>query len=217
MADPLGGALSLTESPALRANRRRRGSASRACAPEPPPIDPYRMPLPIAAPGHRAAAGGDFVWFLYGSSLDRGSFLAWASEHGYSPPDLARAFPARLEGFRLAFDVASRYWGGAVGSLLPETGRRVEGLALPMDGSALGLADHKEGAVSGLYQAQPVEVVPLAGGPAVAALAWVSSLGRRLAAEAPPSRAWLEAVIRGARAAPLSAEWVSELERLRGV
>jgi len=174
------------------------------------------MPLPIAAPGHQAAPGEDFVWFLYGSSLDREAFGRWAAEHGYPPPDLSRAWPARLRGWRLAFDVASRYWGGAAGSLAPAPGRWVEGLALPMAGAGRGLAEHKEGAVSGLYQAKPVELEPLAGGPAQAAVAWISTPGRRLPAEEPPSDAWLGAVVRGARAAPLSAAWIDELEKLRG-
>ncbi len=173
------------------------------------------MPLPIAAPGHQTAAGGDFVWFVYGSSLDREAFRAWAGEHGYPLPDLSRAFPARLDGWRLAFDVASRYWGGAVASLLPATGRSVEGLALPMPGAARGLADHKEGAVSGLFRPQPVEVAPIAGGPKVAAMAYLSSPERRLPAERAPAAAWLEAVLRGARASGLSAGWIAELERLR--
>lgn len=174
------------------------------------------MALPISAPGHQAASGADFVWFVYGSSLDREAFRAWAGEHGYPLPDASAAFPARLEGWRLAFDVASRFWGGAVGSLAPEAGRSVEGLALPMPGRARGLADHKEGAVSGLYRPQPVEVTPLAGGPAVAAVAYLSSPERRLPAEQPPAAGWLEAVLRGARASGLSAGWIAELERLRG-
>ena len=173
------------------------------------------MPLPIAAPGHQAADGGDFVWFVYGSSLDRQAFGAWAGEHGYALPDASRAFPARLDGWRLSFDVASRYWGGAVASLVPEPGRSVEGLALPMPGAARGLADHKEGAVSGLFRPQPVEVTPLAGGPKVAAVAYRSSPERRLPAEQAPAAAWLEAVLRGARAAGLSPGWIAELERLR--
>ncbi len=174
------------------------------------------MALPISAPGHQASPGADFVWFVYGSSLDHEAFRAWAAEHGYSLPDASRAFPARLGGWRLAFDVASHYWGGAVGSLVPEAGRSVEGLALPMPGAWRGLADHKEGAISGLYRPRPVEVTPLAGGDPVAAVAYLSSPERQLPAEAPPAEAWLAAVIRGARSSGLSAGWIEELERLRG-
>jgi catechol 2,3-dioxygenase-like lactoylglutathione lyase family enzyme len=174
------------------------------------------MPLPIVGPPHEQPGGADFLWFVYGSSLDREAFAAWGREHGYAPPDFSKAFPARLEGFRLACDVASRFWGGAVGSLVEAPGARVEGLALPVPGAARGLADHKEGAVSGLFRPISVEVTPLAGGAPRRAVAYVAAPDRRLAAEAAPSVAWLETVVRGARAAGLSAEWVAELERMRG-
>lgn len=174
------------------------------------------MSLSISGAAHQAPAGADFVWFLYGSSLDREAFRSWAREHGYAEPDLGRGFPARLDGWRLAFDVVSRFWGGAVGSLVPAVGARVEGLALPMPGAARGLADHKEGAISGLYRATGVTVTRLSDQEPVEALAWVASPDRRLPAEGPPAAAWLETVIRGARAAGLSAGWIAELERLRG-
>lgn len=172
------------------------------------------MPLPVAGAAHEAPSGADFVWFVYGSSLDREAFAAWAGEHGYRVPDFSRALPARLDGWRLSFDVFSRFWGGAVGSLAEAPGARVEGLAVPMAGGARGLADHKEGAISGLYRPMEVEVVPLAGGEAIRATAYVASPGRRLASEQAPSPAWLDAVIRGARAAGLSPEWTAELARL---
>lgn len=174
------------------------------------------MPLPLSGAAHEASAGPDFTWFVYGSSLDREAFRAWAGEHGYAVPDFSRAVAARLEGWRLSFDVVSRFWGGAVGSLAAAPGARVEGLAVPMPGTARGLADHKEGAISGLYRPMDVRVVPLGGGGPIGAAAYVASPERRLASEQAPSPAWLDAVIRGARAAGLSAEWVAELERMRG-
>lgn len=173
------------------------------------------MPLPITGAAQQSSSGADFVWFVYGSSLDRAAFAAWAREHGYAVPDFSRAVPARLDGWRLSFDVVSRFWGGAVGSLAPAAGARVEGLAVPMPGSAKGLADHKEGAISGLFRPMEVQVVPLAGGDPIRAAAYVATPDRRLPAEQAPSPAWLETVERGARAAGLSAEWISELGRLR--
>jgi gamma-glutamylcyclotransferase len=166
------------------------------------------MPLPIASPGH-------FVWFIYGSSLDRDAFATWARDHGHEVPDFSRAFAARLEGWRLSFDVASRYWGGAVGSMTVAPGASVEGLALSMPGAGRALADHKEGAASGLYLPTEVTVTPLAGGAPVAAVAYVAHPDRRVA-EAQPAPAWLEAVLRGARAAGLSPGWISQLEARRG-
>src|SRR5512138_388099 len=172
------------------------------------------MPLPIAGTPREAGPGGDFTWFVYGSSLDAGAFAAWAQEHGYEPPDLARGRPARLAGWRLSFDVVSRHWGGAVASIEESSGDWVEGLALAMPGPARAMVDHKEGALSGLYRPVAVKVRPVAGGPEVEALAYRAAPGRRLATEGTPAFAFLDAVLRGARACRLSPEWIERLEAL---
>jgi len=180
-----------------------------------PPVIPQGMnSLPLFGKAHEAQAGGDFVWFVYGSSLERGAFSAWADQHGYQLPDLRQAAPCRLEGYRLAFDVVSRSWGGAVASLAESPGDFVEGLAMPMPGSAHGLVDHKEGAVSGLYEPFEVEVTLLAGGGRSRAIAYRAAAGRRLAAEAAPSLTYLGVLIQGARQSGLSPTWVERLARL---
>src|SRR3954449_9649474 len=148
------------------------------------------MGLPVVGKAHEAAAGAPFHWFIYGSSLDVDPFAAWASEHGYRVPDFARAVPVRLEGFRLAFDVRSRFWGGATASLAESASDHVEGIALPMPGDARGLVDHKEGAISGLYEAFPVRAPPLAGGEPLPAFAYRAAASRRLPTDEPPSPAF---------------------------
>jgi hypothetical protein len=168
--------------------------------------------LPVVGKAHEARAGAPFVWFIYGSSLDRDAFAHWAGEHGYRVPDFAGARAARLDGFRLAFDVQSRFWGGAVASLKEAPGESVEGLALPMAGDARGLVDHKEGAISGLYTMLPVEVSALDGGEKLAAIAYRAA--RPADREFPPSRAFVETLVKGARASGLSAAWIDRLSRL---
>ena len=173
------------------------------------------MALPVFGKAHEAPASPDFTWFVYGSSLDREAFATWASEHGYAVPDFSRAAAAHLPGYRLAFDVVSRHWGGAVASLAEAEGEAVEGLAVPMPGAARGLVDHKEGALSGLYQ--PFRVVLRdAARRELPALAYRAAPDRRLPADAPPSPAYLDALLRGARAAGLSTEWIARLDRLSG-
>ena len=174
------------------------------------------MALPIAGKGHEAPAGRDFTWFVYGSSLDREAFAAWAGEHGYALPPMERARPARLPGFRIAFDVVSRSWGGAVASLVEAPGDVVEGLAVPMPGSARGLVEHKEGAVSGLYTAIEVTLQDGRTGAAIPAIAFRAAASRRLSSDARPAPAYLAVLVRGARASGLSAEWIHRLEALRG-
>lgn len=171
--------------------------------------------LNIVGKAHEAKSGQDFTWFIYASSLDREAFAQWADQHGYELPDFSRAVPARLEGFRLSFDVESRFWGGAVASLMEAPGEHLEGLAVPMPGGARGLVDHKEGAISGLYAPMQVQVVPLTGGDAIAALAFRASPDRRLPKDAPPSPRFLETLRKGARQAGLSASYLARLDALR--
>jgi hypothetical protein len=173
------------------------------------------MPLPVFGKAHEVpAATSGFTWFVYGSSLDGAAFAEWATAHGYAVPRFDGATPARLMGYRLAFDVVSRHWGGAVASLTEAPGEHVEGLALPLPAEARGLVEHKEGAVSGLYTGFEVALEPTAGGPAIPAVAFRAAASRRLPAEAPPSPAYLEVMVRGARQAGLSAGWIARLVKL---
>ena len=170
-------------------------------------------PLNVVGRAHEASAGPAFTWFVYGSSLDREAFGDWARDHGYRVPDFSAARPARLRDWRIAFDAPSRMWGGPVASLAEAPGDVVEGLAVPMPGEARGLVDHKEGAVSGLYEPLAV-TLETALGP-VPALAFRVARARRLPAEGAPAPAYLDVLLRGARAAGLPAAWISRLERLR--
>jgi hypothetical protein len=174
------------------------------------------MGLPVVGKAHEAGGTAAFDWFVYGSSLDRDAFAAWCGEHGYRLPDFARAWAARLDGYRLSFDVPSRFWGGAVAGLAAEPGASVEGVVVPMSGDARGLVDHKEGAISGLAEPLTVRVAPLAGGDAVTALAFTGASARRLPSEQAPSARFVETVIRGARAWGLSSAWIAALQKKIG-
>ena len=174
------------------------------------------MALPVVGKAHEASAGGDFVWFVYGSSLDRASLEGWSREHGYEVPSFAGARRARLRGFRLAFDVASRFWGGAVASLAESPADAVEGLAVPMPGTARGFVEHREGAVSGLYTAVPVTLEPFDGAAPIAAFAFRAAASRRLPAEGRPAPGYLEVLLRGARERGLSPDWIAHLSALGG-
>ena len=158
-------------------------------------------------------SSGDFTWFIYASSLDLDAFAQWTAQHGYPMPDFSRALPARLSGYRLCFDVESRFWGGAVASLKDDPHGAVEGLALRLPGSARGLVEHKEGAASGLYLPLQVAVVPLSGGAALDALAFRSNPARALAQEGKPSVRFLETLVKGAKSAGLSDSYVADLEQ----
>ena len=174
------------------------------------------MGLPVVGKAHEAQSGEPFTWFIYGSSLDTAAFAEWAREHGYRLPDFQRAVPARLDGYRLAFEVRSKFWGGAVASPVEAQGQTVEGIALHMPGDARGLVDHKEGAISGLYRPFAVEVTPLQGGAPLEAVAYRAAPDRRLPVEETPARAFVETIVRGGCAFGLSQPYLDALAaRLR--
>jgi gamma-glutamylcyclotransferase len=165
------------------------------------------MALRIVGGAHQAPEVAPFTWFIYGSSLSRRAFTDWAERHGYALPDLSRAFAARLAGYRLSFDVQSGFWGGAVASLTEASDGQVEGVALPLPGISRTLVDHKEGALSGLYEPFEVKVTPLGGGPSLDALAFRASPQRRLAGEAAAAPRFIDALREGAAEWGLSESW----------
>lgn len=174
------------------------------------------MALPIIGSAHERTGLPDFTWFIYGSSLSREAFAAWAERHGYPLPDFDKAVAARLADFRLSFDVQSGFWGGAVASLAEAKGSSVEGIALPLPGTARTLVDHKEGALSGLYEPFPVKVTPL-GKPSMApidAIAFRAAASRRLPSATTPSPTFVDTLRAGAREWKLSASYQAELGRL---
>jgi gamma-glutamylcyclotransferase len=172
------------------------------------------MSLPLVPPPSSGAPSTPFVYFAYGSSLDSEALTAWCGEHGYRVPDFAMAKPATLSGWRLAFNVRSRFWGGAVASLIADPQGKVEGVAIPLPGNARDFTRHKEGVLSGLYR--EIELKVLSGGTEIAVVAYVAAGDRALPVEEAPSPKFLEAMIRGSTAHGLSPTWVEQLRSRLG-
>ena len=111
------------------------------------------------------------MWLIYGSSLDREAFTHWAGEHGYRVPDFAGARPARLDGFRLAFDVQSRFWGGAVASFGRRPASRSRGWRCRWRATRAGSSITKRARSAGITMF-PVELVVTDGGDRIAAVTY---------------------------------------------
>lgn len=170
--------------------------------------------LPIIPPRQTGVPSAPFTYFAYGSTLDAEALRAWCEEHGYRPLDLSKAAPAVLSGWRLVFNVRSRFWGGAVASLVPDPGSTVEGIALPLPGAGREFTRHKEGVASGLYR--EIEVSIRCRGEDVPAVAYVGADDRVLPGEEKPAPKFLEAMIRGAAAFGLSPAWIGALKTKAG-
>lgn len=162
------------------------------------------------APQDRAPS--EFLWFVYGSTLDFDALRAWCTEHGYRVPDLANAKPAKLPGQRLAFNVRSNFWGGVVASLLPQDGAHVEGVVIPMPAEGLGFVKHKEGVLSGLFEERAGTCI--VAGEEKPCRYYVAA-ENRVVPEADPASRFLDTILKGARERGLSAEWIARLQALR--
>ena len=166
--------------------------------------------LPIfTAPQTKASDG--FNWFVYGSTLDFDAFAEWCAQHGYQLPDLAAAKPARLPGWRLAFNVRSNFWGGVVASLVEDPASSVEGVVIPLAAESLGFVRHKEGVVSGLFEERAAKGE--AGGASVDCKVFVAAPARTVPEGAPAPR-FVQTILKGARDRGLSPEWIATLEKL---
>lgn len=120
--------------------------------------------------------------------------------------------PARLEGFRLAFDIQGTIFPSSVANLVESPGDHVWGALYRVHvGELRSRMDFYEGVGHGEYTRQKVEVVGPGGKP-VQAFLYRSS---READEARPERVYLDIMLKGARALGLPDSYLAHLETYR--
>lgn len=146
------------------------------------------------------------IYVSYGSNMDPDRL---AVRTGADAARLAARFPVRLRGFRLAFAKRNDD-GSGFATLLPDHGSDAEGIAYDLTVEELRRLDWAEG-VPEHYLPAIVEVLPLAGGPALAARTYLANPAR-LAAGLKPPRWYLERIL--AARDLLSPAWVESLERV---
>lgn len=151
-----------------------------------------------------------YRYFAYGSALSKRHIGEWAAEHGVDARLFARGVPAVLRGYRLSFDVESRFWGGRVADLAEDKDAAVHGVLFEIPPPAKDAVLRKEGVPTGL--SQEVDVTVECEGSAVAAHAFVARPEKR-AGEGPPSGRLLTFLVEGAQERGLPAEWIAELQR----
>ncbi|MDW8444233.1 MAG: gamma-glutamylcyclotransferase family protein [Acetobacteraceae bacterium] len=145
------------------------------------------------------------LYVSYGSNMDPARLMA---RTGADPARVAARFAVRLRGFRLAFAKRNED-GTAFATLLPDHASEAEGVAYDLTEAELARLDRAEG-VPEEYLPAIVEVLPRAGGPALAALTYLANPRRIGHGLRPP--AWYLAHVLAARDL-LSPEWVAKLER----
>jgi gamma-glutamylcyclotransferase len=151
-----------------------------------------------------------YRYFAYGSALSKRHVAEWASEHGVDARVFDVGVPAVLRGYKLVFDVESRFWGGRVANLAVEEGGTVHGVLFDIPDDMQDAIARKEGVPTGL--SQEIDVTVESGAQSIAANAFVARPEKRTT-PGPASPRLLEYLIEGAQERGLPAEWVAALRK----
>ena len=151
-----------------------------------------------------------YRYFAYGSALSKRHIGEWAAEHGVDPRLFARGTPAVLRGYRLVFDVESRFWGGRVANLAEDEKGEVHGVLFEIPPPAKEAVLRKEGVATGL--SQEIDVVVEADGKRTPAKAFVARPEKR-SEPGPASGRLLAYLIEGAQERGLPQSWVEQLRK----
>ena len=150
-----------------------------------------------------------YLYFAYGSVLSRRHLGEWAAEHGVDARLFARGSHAVLRGYKLVFDVESRFWAGKVADLVEDKDGVVHGVLFEIPPLAKDAVLRKEGVPTGL--SQEIAVTVEVEGKPLAAKAFTARPEKRSEA-GPPSGRLIGYLVEGARERGLPAEWIAELE-----
>ncbi len=166
----------------------------------------------VMAARERLDEGPPRAYFAYSTILDRAAFEEWRHQHGYDFFDLPAGTRAEALDLGLVYDFPSRWWGGRVAGLEDRPGSRVHGVLLEIAPKDWPIIQHKEGAITQMCVEREVRVRTEAG--ERLATAFTTAPGRR-SVDGPVSPRFIEALVRGARAAGLPEAWIEMLGKVR--
>ena len=149
-----------------------------------------------------------YRYFAYGSALSRRHIGEWAAEHGVDARLFARSVPAVLRGYRLVFDVESRFWGGRVADLIEDREGTVHGALFEIPEPARDAILRKEGVPTGL--SQEIDVTVESEGRPLQAKAFVARPEKR-GEPGPASARLLAYLVEGAQERGLPESWIAGL------
>jgi cation transport regulator ChaC len=149
-----------------------------------------------------------YRYFAYGSALSKRHIGEWAAEHGVDARLFAQGAPAVLRGYRLIFDVESRYWAGNVANLAADKNGVVHGVLFEIPPPAKDAVLRKEGVSTGL--SEEIDATVEVGGKPVAAKAFVARAEKR-GEPGPASGRLMAYLIEGAKERGLPESWIEHL------
>lgn len=148
--------------------------------------------------------------FAYGSNLDLPDLARWLGARGLAHLSAESVAVASLPDWRLAWNYRSDVRRGGAANVEPAAGAVVWGAALAVDAALLDAFDVKEGHP---HRYRRVEAPIVMAGSEARRRAWVYVVTPAYRSEStiPPTHAYLEVVLRGARALGLPAEYLARL------
>jgi gamma-glutamylcyclotransferase len=166
----------------------------------------------VMAARERLENGPPRAYFAYATVLDPAAFEEWRHQHGYDFFQLPSGTRAEALDVGLVYDFPSRWWGGRVAGLEDRPGSVVHGVLFEIAPPDWPIVQHKEGVITHMCVEREVRVRTEAG--ERTAIAFTTAPGRR-SLDGPVSPRFVEALVRGARAAGLPEAWIGTLGRER--
>ena len=151
---------------------------------------------------------GTRLYFVYSTALDRAAFDEWRMQHGYGFFTLPEGKLAEALDVELVYDFLSRWWGGRVAGLGDRPGASVFGRLIEISAADWPIIQHKEGAVTGMCIERKVRV--RSEGREQPATAFATR-PERATHEGPVSARFVEALLRGAKAAGLPEQYLETI------
>ena len=151
---------------------------------------------------------GTRLYFAYSTILDQAAFQEWAIQHSYQFFTLPEGKVAQAPDMDLVFDFPSRWWGGLVAGLTDKKDSSVYGVLFEITDKDWPIIQHKEGAITGMCIEKSVQVN--VGGQTVTATAFVTN-PQRAQTEGEISHRFIAALVQGATASGLPADYVKKL------
>ena len=155
-----------------------------------------------------------YFYFAYGSNMDKQDLDAWSQDKGLPEITFGDASPARLAGYRLCFNYFSTGRGAGAANIMKSDGDSVYGLLVKIGDSELEIIRKKEGHPRYYYEIC-VDIETLDGTVVKDVKTYKVVKDREKPDHQPPTRYYLQLIIKNARKHGFPSNYLAFLESIR--
>ena len=153
-------------------------------------------------------------YFAYGSNMDKEDLNTWCDKKNYPKIALKSIIPAKLVGYRLAFNYFSSLRKCGVANIMEVENGEVYGLLIEIDSDELQVIRKKEGCPN-YYQEITIFVDILEGQRMVKAITYKVAKNKESNCHKPPSKYYLDLIISNAIKHQFPSFYIEALERIK--